>query len=99
MHRQGDLLFVPRTAPNPQIKSGDGPILARGEATGHTHMLESLDDASVYVDEEGRLVVHARDTVRVVHQEHAPITLDPGSYTVIRQVEYDPVDKVRQVVD
>ena len=33
------------------------------------------------------------------HQEHAPIKVDNGTYEVIRQREYDPVEGFRAVAD
>ena len=73
-------------------------ILARGEATGHSHSIDSqlgrLFEGSrpgvcyLLLDEQGLLE----------HQEHSPISLPKGAYEVIRQREYDP-RRERHVVD
>jgi len=35
----------------------------------------------------------------LVHEEHAPIHLEPGLYKIVRQREYQPRSKPRWVVD
>jgi hypothetical protein len=37
-------------------------------------------------------------TTQVVHEEHGPITLDPGMWRVVRQREYHP-EAIRTVMD
>lgn len=75
--------------------------------TGRTITPEPYYDdergAMVYPDsyEELEQVQVGTDTVpgaQVVHDEHAPITLPPGNYRVVRQREYAP-EQIRQVAD
>lgn len=102
MIRQGDLLFIPiRKKPDNLRPHPDGAILAHGEATGHTHRLESLEGVTVSVDEKGEIVIETKDSVRVLHEEHRPVTLDKGRWRMVRQREYDPeeVAKQRRVAD
>jgi hypothetical protein len=100
MYRQGDVLIVPvaeESVPAP-VRAGAGEprdgrgrmVLALGEATGHTHAVVgpgslvresgSLDRSWLRLPEGGR----------VVHEEHAAISLPKGWYRVVRQREYTP---------
>jgi hypothetical protein len=102
---QGDILIerVDEAAPSGRIMQTvhDGPvILAEGEATGHHHRL--LGSATMYRDDaiareipSGLYVAHVEvrsPTARLVHEEHAPITLDKGTYRVRRQRQLEPTD-------
>lgn len=96
LYRQGDLAFIRQSeqlsGTQEPIKDG---ILAQGEATGHAHRI-ARDDlvhgrAKVFAaGEPRRLFVEAIEAVRVVHEEHDPITLSPGLWEVRRQREYTP---------
>ncbi len=108
--RQGDLLLVRldkipeyvRGRENSRVKDG---ILARGEATGHHHRIETLVAAEVYRVNDWRngaeVYLEVGEVgVRIVHEEHAPVTLAPGAYRVHRAREYDYLsDVVRTVRD
>src|ERR1043166_110608 len=94
LYRQGDVLLK-RTEALPMgvnVKgiavSRPSGVLAEGEATGHAHRVE--DPAAAHVLAMGdKLYLRVRGGgVRVTHEEHAPITLEPGDYEVIRQREY-----------
>lgn len=88
MVRQGDLLIVKVDAlPEGCVMPGHR-VLAEGEATGHKHELDSGD---VY-EKEGTLFFRVYDEQRTTlkHEEHGPITFEPGVYKVIRQREYEP---------
>jgi hypothetical protein len=99
--RQGDVLIekVDSYEVAEIVQPVDGRIiLAHGEATGHHHSLPCADVADASIDETGAIFLRAiRETV-VTHQEHAPITLEPGSYRVTRQREYHP-EEIRNVQD
>ncbi|WP_328472438.1 hypothetical protein OHA21_09905 [Actinoplanes sp. NBC_00393] len=95
MYRQGDVLIVavgevPACAPVPRDRRGR-MVLARGEATGHAHviggpglqLLADLDDPSL-------MFVDVPEYGRVTHEEHGPISLPAGKYRVVRQREYIP---------
>lgn len=91
-YRQGDLLIIRDDSADitglPAQKRDNGRcILAYGEVTGHAHALTI--DATMYgetVGDGGVLVVN--EAGELVHEEHAPIALNPGRYRVIRQREY-----------
>lgn len=65
-----------------------GFILARGEATGHAHVIE--DDIEMY-EKDGVLYIRVDRQATVVHEEHGPVTLPKGVYSVNLVRQYDPV--------
>ena len=87
MVRQGDLLIMKvNKLPDGCVKHGHR-ILAEGEATGHKH---ELDTGELY-EKEGTLFFRVSgDPATLKHEEHGPITFEPGVYKVIRQREYEP---------
>jgi hypothetical protein len=103
MWRQGDLLFVPMTrresnwirSPKTDVAGG---ILALGEVTGHSHRVTG-NAVAVYDTERYGRVIDAKELFEIVHEEHAPITLPPGAYRVIRQREFDETNDFRYVSD
>lgn len=98
MYRQGDVLLVPVSAaevpatavPAPRDRSGR-MILARGEATGHAHVIVG-PDVMLLADRDDidRLFIKIVSRARVVHEEHGTISVPAGDYRVIRQREYVP---------
>ena len=80
--------------------------LAEGEHTGHFHGFQS-DGAHITVFEdpnnktalgEPRRYVKLEKPDVLTHQEHAPITLDPGVYEFAPVIEYDPLEKMSRAV-
>lgn len=96
MYRQGDILLVrvgmPEATLKPVPKDEGRVILAYGEVTGHAHVAECAEGgvAELLETEEGRRFLKLVDPGVVVHDEHAPIDLEPGYYEVRRQREYTP---------
>ena len=84
--------------PAPRDRSGR-MILARGEATGHAHVVtgEGLTLLCLPDDIES-MFLHVRVYGRVGHEEHAPIPLPAGYYRIVRQREYVP-GSIRPVAD
>jgi len=92
--RQGDILILPvdkipgRTR---KLKPADRYIVAEGEATGHHHAVVHADGLEVHQRGEDRFWLNIGDSAAVLeHPEHATVTLDPGTYEVRRQREYNP---------
>lgn len=97
---------------SPEPLDSDGSIvLAWGEITGHRHRIQ-LDTGHCHaiVDEAANLVreaqtnrrflrVMAASGVKLRHEEHATVTLPPGDYEIIQQVEYVPQELPRAVMD
>jgi hypothetical protein len=102
MFRQGDVLLV-RVAEMPPGRpvepEGGRLVLARGEATGHHHSV-AVEDGELVDAAEG-VFLRIMAATPLVHQEHGPITLEPGVYRVLRQREYVPgaVDRMVGLLD
>jgi hypothetical protein len=98
MYRQGDVLLVPvrpadvpaSAVPAPRDRSGR-MVLARGEVTGQSHV---INGTSVEVltdrDDIDRLFVRVDGQARLSHDERPPVMVPTGSYRVMRQREYVP---------
>jgi hypothetical protein len=87
MHRQGDVLFVKVADLPPKLLKRKSNVLVEGEATGHAHRCTS---GQIWQTREGLLYLRAVAGSLIVHEEHAPIELEPGYWQVIRQREYAP---------
>jgi len=91
LRRQGDLFIDDaKSIPSTAVKQSNG-VLAEGELTGHRHQIEDLDGVIVYEHLGEWYVEVQRDAARIVHEEHAAISLPLGTYRVWRQREYDPL--------
>jgi hypothetical protein len=102
MFRQGDVLIrkiaaIPdgtEVVPN----DTDGAIvLAWGEVTGHRHRINPPTGHAVELvrtaDTGQRFLrIMASSGVELRHEEHATITLPPGTYEVVQQREYTSHD-------
>jgi hypothetical protein len=104
--RQGDILLLPC----PRIPSSAVPeapeeglvVLARGEHTGHRHVMNS--DRVAFFREDGTgsggfIKVTGEAPVDLSHEEHSPLAVPPGNYRVVRQREYQPQARPRRVMD
>jgi hypothetical protein len=89
MYRQGDLLLVEVK----ELPAGARPrktaVIIEGEATGHTHQIVS---GTIYDTATAAFVV-AQEGARLAHDEHGPIVIPKGIYSVTRQREYAPTRK------
>jgi hypothetical protein len=99
IHRQGDVLIrrIDSLPAQKAVKRASG-ILAYGEVTGHAHRVETMEAAEVLEFDNGLFLQVSDSGVRIVHQEHAPVTLAPGNYEVTIQREYSPAE-IRNVAD
>lgn len=108
--RQGDV-FLRRLAVHisTQTAAGnhDALVLAYGELTGHIHSVRAVDRrhhehelpaAHLFQDHDGRRFLFVSRACELTHDEHGPITLAPGAYSVTIQREYEPAG-LRNVVD
>lgn len=102
--RQGDVLIM-RIDEMPQgavkAKPQTRVTLARGEVTGHAHVL-CADGAAILPytvqDRTDELFFELMDDAFIQHEEHAAIALPAGMYRVVRQREYTP-QEIRRVAD
>lgn len=100
--RQGDvfveqLVSIPEGA-KPVDRNGD-VILALGEATGHAHRIVAPLDAVDVLQEAERIILNVHAPVTITHEEHGPVTLQPGIYASYIQREYDDLEAERRVQD
>ena len=99
---QGDLLFVPvsRIPDKANRRSAEAGryVLALGEATGHNHTI-TAERVEVYDAAEAVFIKIMDAPAEVVHQEHAPTVLEPGTWQMRPQVSYQPGELPRRVVD
>lgn len=103
MVRQGDILLMSAseqiTETAQKIETvNDRIVVALGEVTGHSHTIDG-STATMYRDEvlNREWLVVDTDT-EMVHQEHAPVTIEQGTWLVVRQREYQR-GTVRNVLD
>lgn len=100
-YRQGDVYLVEAPEPGgpitPERSSGGRLVLALGEATGHAHAItEWKGRASLFQRGQWRYL-YVSEGVELVHEEHAPVTVEPGTYIVRIQREYVPPEADDQV--
>ncbi|OLS13697.1 MAG: hypothetical protein RBG13Loki_2697 [Promethearchaeota archaeon CR_4] len=88
MYRQGDVLLLQVTRIPRSAKKSESNVVLKGEVTGHAHCIMG---GEIFVfNATDTMYVRAREDTTLVHDEHAPIKLEPGKYQVIRQREFDP---------
>jgi hypothetical protein len=89
--RQGDVLLVAVEAlpegATPERRTGR-IVLAEGEVTGHAHAIEERDARAFMHGGERYLLT--RSIAQLVHEEHAPIEVPPGTWRIVIQREYEP---------
>jgi len=102
-YQQGDVLIQPtKGIPSEAIPEPE-TILAQGEATGHAHRALGKG-LMVY-----RHVTAEGDTARflaapkgatIIHEEHKPVSVPPGTYLIRIVKEYDHfAEEARPVID
>ena len=80
IHRQGDVLFIERSAYTGKHSIERHELRIHGE-NGHTHVLEGIDMPDSHS-------VVAEHRVTMTHEEHPPLTLEPGTYEVRKAREF-----------
>ena len=95
LFRQGDVLLRQISGLPSGVEKVNDSVLARGEATGHSHRIEG---GRVFRTGNGQLLVQVEKEAELVHEEHRQITIPQGTYEVVRQIEYNPIAE-RQVSD
>jgi hypothetical protein len=102
LFRQGDVMLMqvatlPKGAKETPSKEEGRIVLAYGEVTGHAHAIDSKL-ATEYAWQGDRLIHVGKKGAQVLHEEHAPVILEEGTYKVIQQREYFP-EAIRNVAD
>ena len=90
--RQGDLLFEKVThKPSGTFTKAKDNIIEYGEGTGHAHALATPESAELMVDTATKQVdyLNVLQPAIIGHNTHQPITLNPGTWVVTRQVSLE----------
>ncbi len=99
-YRQGDVLLrrVERIPDGSAQQPADAGrvVLAYGEVTGHAHAIEAA--LAVIFKSVDKEYLRALPGAVLRHEEHAAIHLEPGSYEILHQREYEP-QSWRRVAD
>ena len=96
-YRQGDVLIFNAEIPAGLARRAD-LVVAHGEATGHSHMFNDEAAVALYDAPDGDIYAEVTKKTEIVHEEHAAITVTPGTYRIRRQREYTP-GEIRRVAD
>ena len=101
--RHGDVFIfkVNSKIPFKNYKKQKTLTLALGEVTGHSHKLSSNGEDILVEEnfgEDSHLFEIFSESI-LTHEEHEPIVLKPGKYMSIIQMEYDPIEHRKKVID
>ncbi|MEU8382471.1 hypothetical protein [Streptosporangium sp. NPDC048865] len=106
MFRQGDILIMPVAGESVPAHLVAAPrdrqgrlVVALGEATGHAHAVPGAGTLLVERDSGTPEFLHLPQGGRLVHEEHATISLPRGWFRIVRQREYVPGSYARYVAD
>ena len=91
--RQGDVLLM-KIDKLPETSVEKDNVLARGEATGHSHKI--MNGKVLQLNSQQYVVVEKEAILE--HEEHDNIEIPQGIYEVRIQREYNPIEN-RQVMD
>ena len=91
MIRHGDIMLKPAPAPRDTTAGviATSIVLAEGEKTGHSHVLNGAE-LTLLKASWNRVMVHVPAGADLRHQEHKTINVPPGWYEVVRQRVYTP---------
>jgi len=90
---QGDIPFHPfegKITGN-KVKHDGSIVLALGEKTGHKHVISVIDhnDMQAWKQLEGGWVITLKTEGTLVHNQHGPLTIAPGTYRIGQEREVD----------
>jgi hypothetical protein len=102
--QQGDVLLqeissIPSGAK--QMPAENRLILARGEKTGHSHVINSNQARLWTLTRDGatELYLEVKAPVTIVHDEHKPLPIPKGIYRVGRVKEYDYFSEMEKQIE
>ena len=100
IYQQGDVIIEAVESIPTEVKLRKGRcVLAEGEATGHAHVIEK-EGARLYDGDAGTLFLELSKEATVTHEEHGPVVIAPGKYTVRKVQEWDHFEEeARDVAD
>ena len=90
-YQQGDVLItpgadIPKSAERSRMFRDGRAVLAEGEATGHAHVAKG--PGVDLFEQGGQLWLSAPRGAIVTHEEHLPIEIGPGDYSIGRVRAY-----------
>ncbi len=88
--RHGDV-FLSEVTRGIQGKTSREIILAKGETTGHAHVLTCSNLIQEWIEKEERFI-HLDAVGVLTHEEHGVIEVPPGTYKVAIQQQYTPAE-------
>ena len=101
--QQGDVWiepveFIPEGCTEGPTK-GEHFILAEGETTGHAHRIHEVAGVE-FKEKDGMFYLQNKEELSVVHEEHGPVTIPPGTWKIRKVREYDHfAEEARPVTD
>ncbi len=79
-------------------REGNALVIAKGESTGHHHMI--TDSPAKLWELKGELYLEVTELVTIMHEEHKALPIPPGIYEIGRVKEYDYFAEMeKRVVD
>lgn len=96
--RQGDVYLIAVAKLPESGRVERRAVLAEGEITGHAHRLKDPASGQVFSVGNQLYLEVLSEEATIVHEEHGPVTLPRGGYSVRIQREYSP-QEIRSVVD
>lgn len=103
-YRQGDVFLKEINIDLSSAKVDEKNILAYGEGSGHAHVLDAPKGSLKTIDGKMYVVVKEETNLNHTHlpsgklADHNPIKIDPGTYEVVIQKEYNPYQKAAEKV-
>ena len=99
--RHGDVFIfkMNRKKNMTNVKKQKEVTLALGEVTGHSHKLISDQNILICDDNQDSKLFQLESNGILCHEEHNAIILPPGQYISIIQMEYDPIEYRKKVID
>lgn len=86
--QQGDVLIKKVATIPEKARTKNTDVLEYGEVTGHAHRIKDVN-AAILREWEGITYMEVLLKTQIVHEEHNPITIQPGLYRLGRVKEYD----------
>jgi hypothetical protein len=105
-YRHGDVSLHPIKSIPDGLKKIDVraevPYTIRHGETGHRHVItaDRPNMIELFQDENGMHYMKVMEPVKLSHEEHEVLTIEPGIYIQKQEVEYNPfTENLNQVVD
>ena len=90
---QGDIPFHPFEGKitGTKVEHTGSIVLSLGEKTGHKHTISVVDanDMQAWKQLEGGWIITLKTEAQLVHNQHGPLTIAPGTYRVGQEREID----------